>query len=486
MKGVWSRIAVLVILIIAISYLQSIPPTVHASLLSTYDQDDPVTAIIPSASENHEFKRYIPKDILDYHVEGSLHPIDVYFEPFIAGAKFIEIWTGDEIGFITVERTAHYKTSFGSIHWKGAIEHSAPGVEFSIYRHKGGYGLAGGFNIGRRHFGIEIEKNTNQQYIWETDPSVLKRIVDPPSDSIQRKILRRMKKHDSYKSKYQIPKSETVPPQETPIIDVLILYSKRLDDKYSDLKDIITGLISTSNQALTSSNANAELHLVDSMLAGYEDVACTRDGMHQALMDLMEHVGAFAGVPMMRDILAADLVIWLQDGIIADGQEEIALGIAMNPDTPTAHAYLPSTYDQDDPVTAIIPSVSENLEFKRYLHEFVINYHIKGSIQPINVDIVPFIAGAKFIKLWIGDDIGFIMAARCSHIKFRTGSVEWQGVIIHSTQGVLFSVSKYKGQYRLTGSLNYCKRQFHIGFEHNTSQQYIWEADLKKLPKIVY
>ena len=62
MKGVWSRIAALVTLIIAISYLQSIPLTAHASLRSTYDQDDPVTAIIPSASENLEFKRHVPQN----------------------------------------------------------------------------------------------------------------------------------------------------------------------------------------------------------------------------------------------------------------------------------------------------------------------------------------------------------------------------------------------------------------------------------------
>ena len=176
MKGVWSRIAVLVILIIAISYLQSIPPTAHASLLSTYDQDDPVTAIIPSASGNLEFKRYLPKDVLDNHVGGSLQPIDVYFEPFITGAKFIEIWIGEEIGFITVERTAHYKSE-GNIYWLGAIKHSSPEATFRIYKHKGVYGITGGFNFGKRNFAINTEKHTLQQYIWEVDLKNLPKIV---------------------------------------------------------------------------------------------------------------------------------------------------------------------------------------------------------------------------------------------------------------------------------------------------------------------
>jgi len=484
MKGVWSRIAVLVILIIAISYLQSIPPTAHASLLSTYDQDDPVTAIIPSASENLEFKRHVPQNILDYHVEGSLRPIDVYFEPFISGAKSIEIWVGDEIGFITIEKTALYKSE-GIIFWRGTIKNSASGAEFSIYKRKGGYEIAGGFNVGKRHFGIEIEKNTSQQYIWETDPSVIKRIVDPPSDSIQKKILRRMKKHDSYKSKYRIPKLTTVPPQETPIIDVLILYSKILDVKYTDIEAKIDMLISTANQALTSSNANAELHLVGSMLAGYEDAACTNDGLGQALSDLTCHVGAFYGVPMMRDILAADLVIWLQDAIIADGQEEIALGIAMNPDTPTAHASLLSTYDQDDPVTAIIPSASGNLEFKRYLPKDVLDNHVGGSLQPIDVYFEPFITGAKFIEIWIGEEIGFITVERTAHYKSE-GNIYWLGAIKHSSPEATFRIYKHKGVYGITGGFNFGKRNFAINTEKHTLQQYIWEVDLKNLPKIVY
>ena len=154
----------------SVSCFFALPVTFAQTIPATQEQEEIIETVVRPAEYTEVAESYIPQEYRKTSVKGSIKVVNVDFTPIIEGANTIEIWLGEDVGMITVEKTRSSKQSDGGASWYGTVkEYLRSTVSISITNRFGTYIGYISITINSRKFEMKTLNHPYLHFVREVD-----------------------------------------------------------------------------------------------------------------------------------------------------------------------------------------------------------------------------------------------------------------------------------------------------------------------------